>query len=64
MASVDNGLAITRKAYNTLAFRYNEKAAEFPIEYLKKYLKLISEFAIFDAPKTTRYEDDFEVFPQ
>lgn len=64
MASIDNGLAITRKEYNVLAFRYNEKANEFPIEYLKKYLKLVNQYAIFDAPKTNRYEEEFEVFEE
>lgn len=64
MVSVDNGLAITRKEYNTLAFKYNEKANEFPIEYLKKYLKLVNQYSIFDAPKTSTYEEEFEVFEE
>ncbi len=64
MASIDNGLAISRKQYNTLAFRYNEKANEFPIEYLKKYFKLPNQYSIFDAPKTSHYEEDYEVFEE
>ena len=64
MTSVDNGLAITRKQYNTLAFKYNEKGNEFPIEYLKKYFKLVNQYAIFDAPKTSHYEEEFEVFEE
>lgn len=64
LASVDNGLAITRKEYNTLAFKYNEKGNEFPIEYLKKYLKLVNQYSILDAPKTNTYETDFEVFEE
>ena len=64
MASVDNGLAITRKEYNAQAFRYNEKANEFPIEYLTKLLRLVPQFAIFDAPKTNYYEENFEVFEE
>ena len=64
MASIDNGLAITRKEYNVQAFRYNEKANEFPIEYLKKYLRLVSQYSIFDAPKTNKYEEEFEVFEE
>lgn len=64
MSSIDNGLSITRKEYNVQAFRYNEKANEFPIEYLKKYLKLVNQYAIFDAPKTSHYEEEFEVFEE
>ncbi len=64
MASVDNGLAITRKQYNTLAFKYNEKGNEFPIEYLKKFFKLVNQYSIFDAPKTSHYEEEFEVFEE
>ena len=64
MNSIDNGLAISRKQYNTQAFRYNEKANEFPIEYLKKYFKLPIQYSIFDAPKTSHYEEDYEVFEE
>lgn len=64
LASVDNGLAISRRQYNALAFRYNEKANEFPIEYLVKFLKLPQQYAIFDANKTNYYEENFEVFEE
>lgn len=64
MSSLENGVAIARKEYNTQAFRYNEKAQEVPIQYLTKYLKLNSQFIIFDAIKSTRYEDDYEVFEE
>lgn len=64
MASVDNGLAITRKAYNALAFRYNEKANEFPIEYLTKFFKLVPQYAIFEQRKNSTYEENFEVFEE
>jgi len=64
MSSVDNGIAITRREYNTLAFKYNEKANEFPIEYLKKFFKLLNQYSIFDAPKTSHYEEEFEVFEE
>ena len=64
LASVDNGLAISRKEYNTQAFRYNEKANEFPIEYLTKLLRVPQQYAIFDATKTNYYEENFEVFEE
>ena len=55
MTSLENGVAIARKEYNTQAFRYNEKANEVPIQYLTKFLKLNSQFTIFDAPKYAKY---------
>ena len=64
MESLDNGIAIARKEYNTQAFRYNEKASSFPIQYLTKYLKLNSQYSIFDAPKSSTYELDYEVFEE
>ncbi len=64
MESVDNGLAITRKAYNAQAFRYNEKANEFPIEYLTKLFKLVPQYAIFEQRKNSTYEENFEVFEE
>ena len=50
MESLDNGIAIARKEYNAQAFRYNEKASSFPIQYLTKALKVKSQYSIFDAP--------------
>ncbi len=64
MTSLENGVAIARKEYNTQAFRYNEKANEVPIQYLTKFLKLNSQFTIFDAPKYAKYVDDYEVFEE
>ncbi len=64
MGSIDNGVAIARKEYNARAFRYNEKANDFPMQYLTKLLKLPSTFTIFDAPKTINYEEKYEVFEE
>lgn len=64
MESVDNGLAFARKEYNTLAFRYNELAIEFPMQYLTSILKLTRQFILFDAPKTNTYDTNFEVFEE
>lgn len=64
MESLDNGLAISRKEYNAQAFRYNEKASNFPIQYLVKYLKLNSQYAIFDQPKSAAYDEIYEVFEE
>lgn len=64
MESLDNGIAIARKEYNAQAFRYNEKASSFPIQYLTKYFKLNSQFSIFDAPKSSTYEMNYEVFEE
>lgn len=63
MESLDNGLAIARKEYNTEAFRYNEKASSFPIQYLTKYLKLNTQYSIFDA-LSKKYSDIYEVFEE
>lgn len=64
MTSLENGVAIARKEYNTQAFRYNEKAQEVPIQYLTKFLKLNSQYLIFDAPRYERYENNYEVFEE
>lgn len=64
MESLDNGIAIARKEYNAQAFRYNEKASEIPIQYLTKAFKINSQFIIFDAPKSSKYEEDYEVFEE
>ena len=64
MTSLENGVAIARKEYNTQAFKYNEKAQEMPIQYLTKLLKLNSQYAIFDAPKYENYEENYEVFEE
>ena len=64
MESLDNGIAIARKEYNAQAFRYNEKASSFPIQYLTKALKVKSQYSIFDAPKSSTYELNYEVFEE
>lgn len=64
LESVENGLAIARKEYNAEAFRYNEKASSIIMQYVTKIVHLPEQFVIFDAPKTTRYEDNFEVFEE
>lgn len=64
MESKENGLAIARKEYNTQAFRYNERASSFLMQYLTKFLKLNQQFEIFDAPKTSSYEENYEVFEE
>ena len=64
MESLENGIAIARREYNANAFRYNEKANAFPIQYLIKLLKLVPRYDIFDAPKTSHYNENFEVFEE
>lgn len=64
MNSTTNGVAIARRDYNALAFRYNEKAGGFPMQYLVKYLGLNQSFVIFDAPKSAAYEEKYEVFEE
>ena len=46
MESLDNGLAIARKEYNTMAFRYNEKANSFPMNKLATSFKLNKQYKI------------------
>lgn len=64
MNSKENGIAIARKEYNTQAFRYNEKASSFFMQYLTKFLNLNQQYTIFDAPKTSNYEENYEVFEE
>lgn len=64
MDSLDNGVAIARRDYNAEAFRYNEKANEFPIQYLTKILGLKESYIIFDPPKSKIYEQTYEVFEE
>ena len=64
MNSKENGIAIARKEYNTQAFRYNEKASSFLMQYLTKSLKLNQQYLIFDAPKASKYEENYEVFEE
>lgn len=64
MTSIDNGIAIARKEYNTKAFQYNEKANGFPIQYFVKLLRLNAQFIIFDQPRSNRYEELYEVFEE
>ena len=64
MESLENGIALARKEYNARAFRYNEKATGFPMQYLTKILKLPQRFTIFEAPKYEKYEEKYEVFEE
>ncbi len=59
-----NEITLARKNYNAEAFRYNEKASSIIMQYVTKIVHLPEQFVIFDAPKTTRYEDNFEVFEE
>lgn len=62
--SKDNGVAIARRGYNTQAFRYNEKTGTFIIQYLAKLFKLPERYIIFEAPKSDKYEEIYEVFEE
>ena len=53
MNSVDNGIALARKEYNTFAFRYNQVSSGFPIQYLTKLFKFKTHYIIFGNPKST-----------
>lgn len=64
MESLDNGLAIARREYNTMAFRYNEKANSFPMNKLATSFKLNKQYKIFDALKTSNYDEIYEVFEE
>lgn len=64
MGSIDNGVALARREYNAKAFRYNEMATGFPMQYLTKLFRLNPQFSIFDAPKTSNYEEKYEVFEE
>lgn len=59
-----DGISIARREYNANAFRYNEKAGGFPMTYLVKMLGLIQSYKIFDAPKSSSYELNYEVFEE
>lgn len=59
-----NEITLARKNYNTEAFRYNEKASSIIMQYMTKLVHLPEQYVIFDAPKTERYEDNFEVFEE
>ena len=60
MASVDNGVALARKEYNTYAFRYNQVASGFPVQYVTGLVGLKSHYNIFGNPKTTHYDVNYE----
>lgn len=62
--TLENDINDARKEYNVLAFQYNEKASNFPIQYLTKYLGLTSQYMIFDQPKNAKYHDIYEVFEE
>ena len=59
-----DGISIARREYNANAFRYNEKAGGFPMTYLVKTLGLVQNYKIFDAPKSSSYELNYEVFEE
>lgn len=64
MNSLENGLAIARREYNANAFRYNEKVSSTLMQYFAKSLRLVPHFAIFGEPKSSHYEENFEVFEE
>jgi len=59
-----DGVSIARREYNALAFRYNEKAGGFPMNFITKTLGLAQSYKIFDAPKSSSYELNYEVFEE
>ncbi len=60
----NDGISIARREYNANAFRYNEKTGGFPMTYLVKMLGLPQSYKIFDAPKSSSYELNYEVFEE
>jgi hypothetical protein len=60
----NDGISIARRQYNANAFRYNEKAGGFPMSFLVKLLGLPQNYKIFDAPKSSSYELNYEVFEE
>lgn len=58
--SLDNGVKLARTTYNTEAFRYNEKASSFLIQYLTKLLKLNTNYIIFDQTNNTLQNQGIE----
>lgn len=64
LESLDNGIAIARREFNSKVFKYNEIANGFPMQYLTKYLKLNSQFIIFEQSKSKKYEEIYEVFEE
>ena len=60
MTSVDNGVALARKEYNTYAFRYNQVASGFPMQYLVKLFGFKTHYVIFGNPKSTSYHTNYE----
>jgi len=60
MTSVDNGVALARKEYNTYAFRYNQVASGFPMQYLVKLFGFKTHYVIFGNPKSMSYHTNYE----
>ncbi len=60
MTSLDNGVALARKEYNTYAFRYNQIASGFPVQYVTKLVGLKSHYNIFGNPKGSNQEVVYE----
>lgn len=62
--AANDGISIARREYNANAFRYNEKAGGFPMSFVVKLLGLPQNYKIFDAPKSSSYELNYEVFEE
>jgi hypothetical protein len=62
--SEHDSVSIARREYNALAFRYNEKAISFPMNIITKLLRLAPSYKIFDPPKSSSYELNYEVFEE
>lgn len=60
MTSLDNGVALARKEYNTYAFRYNQIASGFPMQYLARFFGFKSHYVIFGNPKSISYHANYE----
>lgn len=62
--SFNNGVKLARTTYNAEAFRYNEKASSFLMQYLTKLLGFNTNYVIFDQPKSAMYDLNFEVLQE
>ena len=61
MNSLNNGVALARKEYNTYAFRYNQVASGFPVQYICKFIGFKSHYNIFGNPKAHVEVPEIEV---
>ena len=64
MNSLNNGVALARKEYNTFAFRYNQVASGFPIQYLTKLVGFKTQYVIFGNPKAHIDVPEIEIKPE